>query len=78
MDIMCLLLLISWYFVLWKALLFGTLVHFTVVHFRILKFFACNAGKKIWNQVFSYPKLASAGKLKIHLFFSSEIQNTRR
>jgi len=46
LDILCLLLLISWYFVLWKALLFGTVVHFTVVHFRLLKFFACNASKK--------------------------------
>ncbi|CBY33678.1 unnamed protein product [Oikopleura dioica] len=60
MDILSLLLLISWYFTLWKALLIGTLVHFFVVHFRLLKFFAVNAGKKIWNQVFSYPKMASA------------------
>ena len=71
MDILSLLLLISWYFTLWKALLIGTLVHFFVVHFRLLKFFAVNAGKKIWNQVFSYPKMASAGKWhKIICFFT--------
>jgi len=78
MDILSLLLLISWYFTLWKALLIGTLVHFFVVHFRLLKFFAVNAGKKIWKQVFSYPKLASAGKWHKIICFLPKLKNTRR